>query len=167
MRREAQLTLRSGLFAGLIGYGTVAVLFAAFNILEGRSAFYTPAMFGSVLFYGLRDPAALDVRVGPVLAYNMVHVLAFLVLGLLAAWLFSLAERHPVARYGALFALIFVAAHLYAALLIFADPLLRHGAGWQIGVASAAAAVAMGWYLLRVHPLLRAGLHEVPLGDEQ
>jgi len=167
MRHETQLTLRSGLFAGLIGYGTVVVLVAVFNLLEGRSAFYTPAMFGSVLFYGLRDPAALVVRVGPVLAYNMVHVLAFLALGLLAAWLVSLAERYPIARYGAMFVLLFVAAHVYAALLLFADPLLRSGAWWQIGVASAAAAVTMGWYLLRVHPLLRAGLREVPLGDEQ
>jgi hypothetical protein len=167
MRRDTQLILRSGLFAGLLGYETVVVLFAAFNVAGGRSPFYTPAMFGSVLFYGLRDPSALVVSPGPVLAYNMVHVLAFLALGLLAAWLFSLAERYPVARFVALFVLLFVAAHLYAALLIFAEPLLRGSAWRQIAVASVVAAVVMGWYLLRVHPLLRSGLDRLPLGEEE
>ena len=154
------------MFAGLLGYGTVVVLFAVLNAIGGRSPFYTPAMFGSVLFYGLADPAQLRVTAGPVLAYNMVHVLAFLVLGLFASWLAVKAERYPVARYAILVLLIFVGAHLYAALLLFAQPLLSGMAWLQILVVSTAAAIVMGWYLLRQHPLLREQLKRVPLGDE-
>jgi len=154
------------MFAGLLGYATVVVLFAVINILAGRSAFYTPAMFGSVLFYGLEDPATLEITPGPVLAYNMVHVLAFLVIGMFTSWLVALSERYPVARYALFFALIFVGAHIYAALLVFADPLLA-GAAWiHIGIVSVAAALVMGWYLLRQHPLLREQLKRVPLGEE-
>ncbi len=167
MRPETKLTLRGGLFAGLLGYATVVVVFAAANTLGGRSPFYTPAMLGSAMFYGLRDPATLVVAPGPVLAYNMVHVLAFVVLGTLAAWLVTVSERYPSARFLALFVLVFVGGHVYAALLIFAEPLLR-GAAWLIiAVASIAAAVVMGWYLLRLHPLLRSGLSQLPLGDEE
>ncbi|MDH3291382.1 MAG: hypothetical protein OEO20_00595 [Gemmatimonadota bacterium] len=166
-RSETKLVLNGGLFAGLLGYGTVVVLFALINVLAGQSPFYTPAMFGGVLFYGLSDPSALEITPGPVLAYNMVHVLAFLALGFVASWLVAKAERYPVFRYAVLFVLIFVGAHIYAALLLFGQSLLTGGAWWQIGVVSLAAAVVMGWYLLRLHPALREGLTTLPLGDEE
>ena len=166
-RSETKLVLNGGLFAGLLGYGTVVVLFALINVLAGQSPFYTPAMFGGVLFYGLSDPSALQITPGPVLAYNMVHVLAFLALGFVASWLVAKAERYPVFRYAVLFVLIFVGAHIYAALLLFGQSLLTGGAWWQIGVVSLAAAVVMGWYLLRLHPALREGLTTLPLGDEE
>ncbi|MGD2135522.1 MAG: hypothetical protein PVF27_05145, partial [Gemmatimonadales bacterium] len=61
MRAETKQVLTGGLFAGLIGYGTVVLLFALINVLAGRSPFHTPAMFGAVLFYGLDDPAQLQI----------------------------------------------------------------------------------------------------------
>lgn len=167
MRDETKDVLTGGMFAGLLGYLTVVVLFALLNLAMGRSPFYTPAMFGAVLFYGLEDPAALEITPGPVLAYNMVHVLAFVALGVFASWLVTQAERYPVARYAILVVLIFVAAHLYAALLLFAQPLLAGSAWWQVGVVSVAAALVMGWYLVRQHPVLRRQLTDVPLGDEE
>jgi hypothetical protein len=167
MREETKDVLTGGMFAGLLGYLTVVVLFALLNLAMGRSPFYTPAMFGAVLFYGLDDPTALEITAGPVLAYNMVHVLAFVALGVFASWLVTKAERYPVARYAILFVLIFVAAHIYAAMLLFAQPLLAGSAWWLVGVVSLAAACVMGWYLLRQHPALRRGLTDVPLGEEQ
>ncbi|MGD8726378.1 MAG: hypothetical protein PVH40_01970 [Gemmatimonadales bacterium] len=154
------------MFAGLLGYFTVVALLALVNLLAGKSMFYTPALFGSALFYGLEDPAALEIAPGPVLSYNMVHVLAFVMLGMFASWLVTKAERAPVARYALFFVLIFVAAHLYAAILVFAQPLLAGKAWLEILLVSAAAAAVMGWYLLRQHPLLREQLKRVPLGDE-
>jgi hypothetical protein len=166
MRDETKDVLTGGMFAGLLGYLTVVVLFALLNVAMGHSPFYTPAMFGAVLFYGLEDPAALEITPGPILAYNMVHVLAFVALGVLASWLVTKAEEYPVARYAILFLLVFVAAHIYAALLLFAQPLLAGSGWWQIGAVSLAAAVVMGWYLVRQHPVLQRGLGETPLGDE-
>ncbi|NIM51183.1 MAG: hypothetical protein GTN62_14685 [Gemmatimonadales bacterium] len=154
------------MYAGLLGYVTVVVLFAVINVVAGRSPFYTPAMFGSVLFYGLEDPRAVEIAPGPVLAYNMVHVLAFVALGLFASWLVAKAEEYPVARFAILFVLIFVAAHIYAALLLFAQPLLAGAAWLHIGIVSLAAVLVMGWYLLRQHPLLRQELNKIPMGEE-
>jgi hypothetical protein len=166
MREETRTTLAGGLFAGLLGYLVVVVVMALLNIVSGRSAFYTAALFGSAIFYGLDDPAALQVAPGPVLAYNMLHVLAFLALGMAASWLVTKAEQYPIARFVILFVLIFVAAHVYGAGLIFAQPLLGPSAWWELGLGSLLAALAMGWYLLRLHPALRRGLRELPMGEE-
>lgn len=165
MRSETKEILTGGMYAGLLGYATVVVLFGLLNVVLGRSFFFTPAMLGSALFYGLEDPSTLEIAPGPVLAYNMVHVLAFVALGLFSSWLVAKAEQYPVARYAILFVLIFVAAHIYAALLLVGQPLMA-GAWWQIGLVSIAAAGAMGWYLLSQHPLLKRELRDVPMGEE-
>ncbi len=160
-----QDVFNSGLVTGLIGYAAVALATAVLNIDVGRSPFYTAALFGSVLFYHVTDPGALLITAGPVFAYNALHLLVFLALGLLTAWLVSVAERHPAAAYIVLLPLLFVAAHMFLALVIFAQPLLGDAGPVQIGLASIAAAVAMGWYVWRSHPLLRDALRDLPLGD--
>lgn len=165
MRLSTRLVLSGGLYAGLIGYGTVVVVMAVLNVLAGRSPFYTAALFGAALFYGLKDPATLVIAPGPVLSYNMVHMLGFLGLGMFASWLVLLAERYPTLQYFVIVLLVFVAFHVYGALLLFAHSLLGASAWWEIGVGSLAAAVLMGWYLLRGHPLLRRELRELPMGD--
>jgi hypothetical protein len=166
MRAATKQAWTGGLYAGLLGYLVVVVFLALVNLLAGRSPFYTAALFGSALFYGLRDPAALVITPGAVLTYNMVHALAFLVLGQVVSWLVTEAERHPVLRYVVLVALIFVAVHVYGFLLLFAHPLLAGAAWWQLGAASVLAAAAMGGYLLWAHPALRKSLAEMPIGDE-
>ena len=166
MRDDTKVALAGGLISGLLGCAVVVVFLAGLNLVVGRSPFYTAALFGSVLFYRLEDPAALVVAPGPVLAYTMVHAIVFLGLGLLASWLVTKAEEYPVTRYLVLVVLIFVAGHTYAGLLLFAQPLLAGSAWWQLGAASLLAAVAMGWYLLWAHPALRRGLKEMPIGTE-
>jgi hypothetical protein len=61
--------------------------------------------------------------------------------------------------------LVFVAFHIFGGLLLFAEPLLGGGAWVTVGVAGIAASVTMGWYLLKIHPLLRQELKEIPMGD--
>jgi len=165
MRAQTRLVLSGGLAAGLIGYATVVGVMAALNVILGRSPFYTAALFGSALFYGLRDPATLIVAPGPVLSYNMAHMVAFLALGTGASWLVTLAERNPSAQYFVLVLLLFVGFHVYGALLLFAQPLLGASAWWEIGVGSLAAAVLMGLYLWVGHPVLRRELRDIPMGD--
>ena len=165
MTERTKLVLAGGLVSGLIGYATVVVIVGVLNVAMGRSLFHTAALFGSAMFYGLEDPASLRIEAGPILAYNMVHVLTFLAVGMLASWLVSLAERFPAAQYLILVVLIFVAFHVFVALLLFAGPLLG-GAAWLIvGVSGVAAAGLMGWYLLKTHPLLQQELRDIPMGD--
>jgi hypothetical protein len=165
MTEKTKLVLTGGLVSGLIGYASVIVVVSVLNMLTGRSPFYTAAMFGSALFYGLDTPAAVQITPGPVLAYNMVHVLTFLAIGMFASWLVMLAERYPTAQYFILVVLIVVAFHVFAGLLLFAEPLLGRSAWIIVGLGGIAAALVMGWYLLRLHPLLRQELEKIPMGD--
>lgn len=166
MRPGTSRILTAGLFAGLAGYGTVVVLFATVNLVVGRSPFYTAALFGSWLFFGQRDISAVRVSAAPVLAYNMVHMLVFLALGVFASAMAALGERYPAARYAVLFAFIFVIGHVYAALLVFAHPMLNAPAWWEIGAATVAAAAVMASVLLALYPAMRRELRTLPIGSE-
>ncbi len=167
MKASTETLLTEGFAAGLIGYAAAIAVVAGIDLVAGRSIFFTPALFGATLFYGLEDPSALAVAPGPVLAYNMVHLLAFLLLGLTGAWLTGLAERYPAAQYLVLVLLAFIGFHVYVALLFFAQPLLGTAGWWKLGLGSVVAAGAMGWFLLRSHPLLRRELREIPMGDAE
>jgi hypothetical protein len=160
-----QNILSGGIMTGFIGYVVVAAVLAALNIDTGRSPFYTAALLGSALFYHLTDPATLSITAGPIFAYNALHLLVFLGLGLLVSWLVCLAERYPAALYLILFPLLLVAAHMFLALVIFAEPLLGAAGPWHIGLGSVAGAVAMGWYTWRTHPMLQHDLRDTPLGE--
>jgi hypothetical protein len=144
--------------AGLIGYLAVVIVFAAVNALAGRSPLYTAALLGGALVSGLRDPAAVVIAAGPILAYNALHLLVFLGVGLLAAWLAYWGERGPAFWYLGLVLFILVLFHLFAATQLFTGPLRTALPPGQVWGAGLGAALAMTAYLLAVHPDLRGRL---------
>jgi hypothetical protein len=147
-----------GMAAGLIGYATVVVFFLIADPSSGRPLFHTPALLGGALFFGLLDPASLEIAPGPILAYDGIHLLVFLLLGLVAAWFARLSERLPVGWVLALNLTVFVLFHLFGAFLVFTEPIraaipLAHAAG-----ATVLAVGAMTAYILWAHPRLRREL---------
>jgi len=148
--------LAEGLITGLIG-GLVVILFYGFlNLVTDRSFFATAALLGA----GLVSTARAGGAVGAVLAFNGVHVIAFLVIGVAAAWLVLYTERHPTFVVLALFAGVAGLFVVMAAFLSFAAD-----SGVQIPIGSVFAAnllagAAMGAYLLRAHPRLWAEIRD-------
>lgn len=165
MERKTRLILLEGLYAGLIGYGVIVVFFSIFNVFSGRSVFHTAAVFGAALFYGLEDPALLEITPDAVLAFNMVHMIVLLGAGIFTAWMVLESEKHPVLQWPILVLILFVGFHLFAAVALLATPLLGELSWIPIAIASAAAGVAMGWFLIWRHPLLRRELRDIPMGD--
>jgi hypothetical protein len=106
-------TVSHGMIAGVIGYLAVVLFFTIANLAMGRSPFYTAALLGEAVFYGLRDPAEVVVWPGAVLAYNGLHLIVFLFLGMIAAWLAYLSERGPEFWYIGLTIFIFILFHIY------------------------------------------------------
>lgn len=156
MRERWGRIVLQGLFAGLIGYVTVAIIFAAVNLATGRSPFYTAAIMGAALFYGIGDPTQVAILPEYVLAFNGVHLLSFVVFGVTAAALAELADRGWQLWYVSTFFFIFVAFHLFAAAEALATPMrtmIPDVAVWAAGIA---AAVLMAWYLFRAHPRMHA-----------
>jgi len=101
--------LTDGLLSGFAAYFSSIVFFLIANAAAGLPVFYTPALLGSVIFYGAHDAAAVDVWAGPVLAFNGLFLIVLVLLGEVVAgvstWL-SRRDRLPM---------IAVAAFLIAA----------------------------------------------------
>lgn len=148
--------LLDSLVAGLIGYAIVAGFFAALNAANGRSVFYTAALLGSELFYGIEDPAQLVVSAGPVIAFNGVHLLLFVAMGAFMAWLTRVAERTPQGWYLVVVLFLLVLAHAFGLPVWFTDAVRAATPLWYVVVATSAAVTAMAAFFLLSHERLRA-----------
>jgi hypothetical protein len=160
MRAERAQTNLQGLAAGFIGYAAVALFFAIFNLVAGRSPFFTAAFLGDALFYGVRDPAAVVIWPGPVFAYNGVHLLMFLALGMVASWLALLSERGPQFWYIGAILFLFVVFHLYGFVLLVTGGVQAVLPTWTVFASTVLAGTVMFAYLLWVHPRFRSELHD-------
>ena len=158
MKDETRRVLEQGLVAGVLGHITVALVFAVENLAAGRSLFYTPALLGGYLFYGVTDPAQLQIQAGYVLAYNGTHLLVFLAFGVIGAWLAMIADRGWQLWYLSVFFFLLVAFHIFGFVQLTAQPLRGAFSDATLWIAGTAATAVMAAYLLRVHPLMRAQL---------
>jgi hypothetical protein len=156
MRTTWSRIIAQGILTGVIGFLTVAVVFAIANMAAGRSPLYTAALLGATLFFGANDPSQVVVTPANVLAYTLLHGFVFLAFGVASSALASLADRGRQLWFVALFFVIFISFHLEAAvqtLAIAVRPAVSDVAIWVAGVAASA---AMALYLLWAHPRIRA-----------
>jgi hypothetical protein len=94
MTPERARVLSEGLVAGLLGYAVIAMFFGFLHLFTGQSLFHTAAALGEGLVS--HDAAIIGgAAAGSVIAFNGVHMLAFVLFGVIAAWLVSHAERNP------------------------------------------------------------------------
>jgi hypothetical protein len=148
---------REGVVAGLIGAAAVAILILLFDTASG-APLQSPAILGSAIFKGIRDPNLVTISAGPILGYTVLHGLGFVGVGLIAAFLVASAEREPAM---VLALLIFFAAFevFFLALIAFwALPVLGVLAWWEILAGNLVASVAMLYYFHRRHPGLARSL---------
>src|SRR2546422_3623474 len=80
-----QLTrvLREGFIAGLIGAAAVAPWFLIVDLVAGRP-FFTPAMLGSAVFWGVHDPSIVANGYSPIIGYSSIPRSRFLIVGTIA-----------------------------------------------------------------------------------
>ena len=157
MNPKRRRMLADGLIAGVVGYGTVVVFFALWNLATGRSPVYTAGLLGAALFDGLRDPALLALEPGMVLAFNGVHMVAFLAFGFFAAWLVYEAELHPEFWYLAFFFFLSAAVLSYAAVLALSSVVGNLLSPWLVVASTMVGALGVAAYLAGSHrALIRA-----------
>src|SRR5215470_1125556 len=88
---------QEGIVAGILGALSVAVWFLVVDMMHGRP-FYTPTVLGTALFGRGVWPAPLETLPASfdmVAMFTWVHVLAFVVIGVVVAHLIAAAERNP------------------------------------------------------------------------
>lgn len=166
-----QRILREGLVAGLIGAAAVAVWFLLVDTINSQP-FFTPKMLGAALFWGLRDPAEIGIIISTneqafatVVGYTMVHVVAFVVVGIIAAALAHEVELFPSTLYIVVVFFAIFEVGFYIVLAVAAQPLLGALTWWNVAIGNAIAALGMAYYLWRMHPDLRRELAAHPLGE--
>ena len=148
---------QEGIVAGILGGLTVAVWFLVIDMMHGRP-FYTPTVLGTSLFSRGVWPATLE-TLSPsfemVAMFTWVHLLAFVVIGVVVAHLITMVERNPSLGFGIVLLFVILEACFTVATMIVAEPVLR-ALTWQaILIANfLAAAVIAGYFWLR-HPTLQ------------
>ncbi len=156
MRQDRARMAQDSIAAGFSGYLAVVVFFGTWNLALGRSPFHTAALLGEGLFAGLRDPAAVVLDPAMILAFNGLHLMAFLIFGVFAAWLVYEVELHPDFWYLAFF--LFLAATVLSYAVVLGLTLIMGSllSPWLVVASSLAGAAAMAGYLAATHrPLLR------------
>jgi hypothetical protein len=142
--------LGEGVAVGVIGAGLVGAWFLIIDTVAGRP-FFTPAILGAAVFYGLRDPSTVTIGVQTVLAYTLLHIVSFIVVGLAVAIATAEARKTPhVVWLLVEFFIVFEVGFLGVVALAF-TPLLAELAWINVALGNLIAASGMGYYLWRVH----------------
>ena len=154
-RHAPHPVFREGVIAGIIGATAIAVWFFIVDLVAGQ-ALFTPSTLGRAVFSVLGAVPDAESPIIHVLAYTLFHYAAFISVGIVAAAMVRLAGDEPSVLLG--FVILFVAFEVgfYAFVAVLSQVTPLGGlAWWQVMVGNVIAAAAMGFYLLRRHPVLR------------
>jgi hypothetical protein len=158
--------LREGFVAGCIGAAAVAAWFLLVDSINGRP-FFTPAMLGSAVFWGVHDPSQVVIEYSRIIGYTMIHVSAFIIVGTIAALLAAEVEAAPPVLYVVVVLFAIFEFGFYVTVAILAQPLLGALAWWNVAIGNVIAAYGMGYYLWREHPKIAETLRLHPLGETE
>jgi hypothetical protein len=150
-------TLMEGVIAGVIGAAVLAAWFLVLDLVVGR-LFFTPAALGSALFLGAEGAAAVQITVATVLGFTLVHLVLFMIAGII----FAAAAAGAEVQRGLLMAIVlfFVASLtlVVGLMALVASWILVELTWWGIAIGNLLAAAAMASYLWKRHPRLAADL---------
>ncbi|HEV8305758.1 MAG TPA: hypothetical protein VGQ25_12400 [Gemmatimonadales bacterium] len=158
--------LREGFIAGCVGAAAVAAWFLIVDSVNGRPLF-TPAMLGRAVFWQQYDPAHVVIDPASIFGYTMIHVSAFVVVGVIAAALAAEVEVAPTTLFFVVVGFCFFEVGFYILVALLAKPLLGSLAWWSVAIGNGLAALGMGYYLWREHPKIGEELRRHPLGETQ
>jgi hypothetical protein len=135
-------SISEGVRAGFLGAATVAVWFFVVDLVMGRPL-YTPATLGEA-FMTILGPLRGEGTLQFTLLYTLVHVVVFMILGILVAWVLNAAEKEPSLLAGLfiLFGVFEVGFYLYLLILSRIGRFIDI-AWYQIGLANLVAAFVM------------------------
>lgn len=153
MARAGSSTLREGVVAGLIGAVVVALWFLLFDVARGRPLL-TPAVLGAALFHGVQNPIGQQVQVGPVLGYTLVHGLAFVAFGIIAASVIAASEHEPKLVIAVVILFACFETFFLGVVSVLGRAVADALTWWGILIANFLAAIAMLWYFLSRHGAL-------------
>jgi len=163
MTRHHHSTFKEGLTAGLLGAAAVAFLFLIRDLTLGIP-FLTPSVLGQVILEGARSPVTDRALTGPVLAYTGVHLVVFILFGLLLAAMARISTTQPAFRFAVVMLFILFEFFFTGVSLMFFEATNALFPLALVLFANLFAGATMGLYLWRHHPALRRAVQRDPLG---
>lgn len=156
---------RDAVVAGVLGATTVAVWFFIIDLASGQPL-QTPLLLGRGLINVLggthQDNAAVVI-----IAYTVVHYVAFIAVGLLAGVIVHWAEKVPAVLAGAFILFVAIEIGFYGWTSILAEaPAGGTLSAVAVAIGNILAALVMGTYLWRAHPALKGELDLALSGRE-
>lgn len=142
---------REGSVAGVLGAAGVAVWFFLLDITSG-TPLATPAMLGRVLFsvLGIADGMS---SVAYIAGYSVVHVAAFVLLGIVLSGVVEASKRVPGVLAGLLLLFVIMQVGFFGLTLLFEQSPEWTGLAWyHVTAANLIAAGVMGQYVWRKNP---------------
>jgi hypothetical protein len=139
--------------AGLIGAAVVALWFLVFDVARGKPLL-TPALLGAALFHGVNTPIGLEPTVGTVLGYTIIHGLAFVAFGIIAAAVLAASEREPSLVIAVVILFACFETFFLGVVSVLGASVMGALVWWAILIGNFLAAVAMLWYFLLGHRTL-------------
>jgi hypothetical protein len=113
-------------------------------------------MLGNAIFYGVNNPIGLEVTPGPVLGYTVLHGLAFIAFGIIAASVIAASEREPTLLIGVVILFACFETFFLGVVGVLGRAVTDTLSWWGILIANFLAAAAMlGYFLLRHRALPR------------
>src|SRR5258708_3149495 len=153
MPRHHHDLLREGMITGALGAAAVAGWFLLTDLFQGRPL-STPSVLGQVILFGMTDPVVSPAQAGPVAAYTLLHIGAFVLFGIGITQLVHLSMRTPLARFALmLVAVVFEVSFLAVTFTLFAGTAYLFP-WWSFLAANTLALVVMGSYLLPRYAVL-------------
>jgi hypothetical protein len=153
---------REGLITGLLGAAVVALFYLCVDLIRGH-ALMTPSVLGQA--FVLRVPVTSDVvDTGAVVAYTLVHLIAFTVFGLVLTALARASEHSNLARNATMQIVVAFEVFFYGVLYVGAETVRGMFPFLGVLAANTLALLAMGFYLWRRHPALSGALRRPSYG---
>jgi hypothetical protein len=145
--------VREGIVAGLIGAAVVAIWFFVFDLMRGKP-FITPTLLGSMVFFGVKTPVGLEPALGPIVGYTILHGLAFIAFGIVAATMMAMSEREPALFIGFVILFACFEVFFFGLLSVLGRAAQAALVWWSVLIGNLLASVAMIWYFFRKYRAL-------------
>jgi hypothetical protein len=143
-----------GLATGLVGAAAVAIWFLLVDLLAG-SPLHTPAALGSAVLLGAANATEIELNLGVMVAYSILHLFVFIAVGMAFSWLVQQLHGAPAFGVRAL-TLLLVLEGLFIGSVGMASGWIVQEMGWvTILVANGLAVGGMSFWIWQHHPGLR------------
>lgn len=151
--------VREGIIGGLIGAAAVAIWFLAYDTFRGQPL-QTPALLGTAVFSTVTDPQAVPIDLDTIAGYTVLHCLAFIFFGIVAAFLIVAAEHQPILLIGLFMLFSSFEVFFFGLVVIFAQSIMGALVWWAIFAGNLLATAAMLVYFFLGHRALGRKLTE-------